>query len=227
MSFFRCKQARPAQYIISVKPTLRSVAVFWTTSHFPTSLCTASNVSCKRGTTRICCCSPVLQPRAAAEPVVRQSIDISFPPGAQQQTRRALLQRANKTHRRTDTVPLRRPCSAGSANNGPYGACLYRCSDVVNGIDDMDDGGATIRRVVRAKSARTRAERSSRRTVAKRSRRGLIECCSVFYFLTILSDQLSERLPHGLRRICRDGRTIAVDERSEVSFTQLYFTTKW
>ena len=53
-------------------------------------------------------------------PLLQQSIDISFPPGPQQQTRRTLLQWANGTDRRTDTVPFHRPCSAyyaGSANN--------------------------------------------------------------------------------------------------------------
>jgi len=45
----------------------------------------------------------VLPPRAAAAPAVQQSIDISNP-------RRMLLQRANGTDRRTDTVPFRRPC---------------------------------------------------------------------------------------------------------------------
>ena len=55
---------------------------------------------------------------AAAAPAVQQSIDISYSPGPQQQTRRA-AQRANWTDRRTDAVPLRRPCSAhydGSAS---------------------------------------------------------------------------------------------------------------
>jgi len=40
--------------------------------------------------------------RAAAAPAEQQSIDISYPPGAQQQTRRTLQQRANETDRRTD-----------------------------------------------------------------------------------------------------------------------------
>jgi len=40
--------------------------------------------------------------RAAAAPAVQQSIDIHYPPGTQQQTRRTLLQRANGTDRRTD-----------------------------------------------------------------------------------------------------------------------------
>jgi len=43
----------------------------------------------------------VLWPRAAAAPAEQQSIDISYPPGAQQQTGRTLLQRANETDRRT------------------------------------------------------------------------------------------------------------------------------
>jgi len=34
----------------------------------------------------------VLRPRAVAAPAVQQSIDISYPPGTQQQTRRTLLQ---------------------------------------------------------------------------------------------------------------------------------------
>jgi len=44
----------------------------------------------------------VLRSRAAATPAVQQSIDISYPPGPQQQTRRTLLQRANGTDRQTD-----------------------------------------------------------------------------------------------------------------------------
>jgi len=44
----------------------------------------------------------LLRPRAAAAPAVQQSIDISYPPGPQQQTRRTLLQRADGTARRTD-----------------------------------------------------------------------------------------------------------------------------
>ena len=59
---------------------------------------------------------------AAAAPAVQQSIDISCPPGPQQQTRRRLLQRENGTDRQTGghrTVTYR-PCStyyAKSANN--------------------------------------------------------------------------------------------------------------
>jgi len=35
--------------------------------------------------------------RAAAAPAVQQSIDISYPPGPQQQTRRTLLHQVNRT----------------------------------------------------------------------------------------------------------------------------------
>ena len=62
----------------------------------------------------------MLRSRAAAAPAVQHTIDIFYPPGPQQQTRRTLLQRANGTDRRTDTVPFHRPCAAyytGSANN--------------------------------------------------------------------------------------------------------------
>jgi len=41
-------------------------------------------------------------PRAAAAPAEQQSIDISCPPGPQQQTRRTLLQRSNGADTRTD-----------------------------------------------------------------------------------------------------------------------------
>jgi len=40
--------------------------------------------------------------RAAATTAVQQSIDISYPPSPQQQTRRTLLQRTNGIDRRTD-----------------------------------------------------------------------------------------------------------------------------
>jgi len=46
--------------------------------------------------------------RAASAPAVQQSIDISYPPGPQQQHYRTLLQQANGTDRQTDTVPLHR-----------------------------------------------------------------------------------------------------------------------
>jgi len=44
----------------------------------------------------------MLRQRAAAAPVVQQSINISYQPGPQQQTRRTLPQRANGTDRQTD-----------------------------------------------------------------------------------------------------------------------------
>jgi len=42
----------------------------------------------------------------------QQSIDISYSPGPQQQTRSSRVRQANGTDGRTDTVPLHRPCSA-------------------------------------------------------------------------------------------------------------------
>ena len=56
-----------------------------------------------RGVAAPCCCNADR---------VQQVIDISYPPGLQQQTRHTLLQRANWTDRGTDTVPFHRPCSA-------------------------------------------------------------------------------------------------------------------
>jgi len=44
----------------------------------------------------------VALPAFAVSPAVQQSIDISYPPGPQQQTRRTLLQRANGTEGPTD-----------------------------------------------------------------------------------------------------------------------------
>jgi len=80
------------------------------------SECSASYVSCERGTARIAAAR-----RAAAQlllSAVQQSIDIDIccKPGPQQQNRRTLLQRADKTDRQTDgqtdAVPLHRPGSA-------------------------------------------------------------------------------------------------------------------
>ena len=67
-------------------------------------VCSASYVSWQRDTARSCCWAPAVQ----------QSIDISCPPGAQQQTRRTLLQRSiNETVRRTDRrTPNRYPDTA-------------------------------------------------------------------------------------------------------------------
>ena len=64
------------------------------------------------------CCGVVLL--GARRPPL--SIDISCPPGAQQQTRRTPLLRSidgidRQTHRRTDIRPLHRPCSAYYADN--------------------------------------------------------------------------------------------------------------
>jgi len=58
----------------------------------------------------------VLWSRAAAAPApVQQPIDICYPAGPQQQTRRTLPQRANGTDRqtdgRTDTLPLHSPAA--------------------------------------------------------------------------------------------------------------------
>ena len=55
------------------------------------SRCSASYISCKRDTARICCCGAAMQ----------QSTDISRPPGPQQQTCHVLLQQANGTDSRT------------------------------------------------------------------------------------------------------------------------------
>ena len=56
---------------------------------------------------------------AAAAPGVQQLIDISCPPGPQQQTRLTLLRRANGSDRpwRTDTLALYRPCCAYYADS--------------------------------------------------------------------------------------------------------------
>jgi len=53
----------------------------------------------KRGTKQHLLLRALPRPRTAAAPAVQQSIDISYPPGPQQQTRRTLLQRANGTDR--------------------------------------------------------------------------------------------------------------------------------
>jgi len=44
----------------------------------------------------------VLRPSAAPAPAVQQSINVTYEPGPQQQTRRTLPQRANGTDRQTD-----------------------------------------------------------------------------------------------------------------------------
>jgi len=77
-----------------------------------TSQCSASHVSWQRDTARSCWWAPAVQ----------QSIAISCPPGPQQQTRRTLLQRSmdgtdRRADRRTDNIPLHRPCHI-FANSG-------------------------------------------------------------------------------------------------------------
>jgi len=70
-------------------------------------------VAAERRAVASCCCGAG---RAAIDRYL-------LPPDPQQQTRRTLLQRANVTDRRRDTVPSHRPCStfyAGTANNMNY-----------------------------------------------------------------------------------------------------------
>jgi len=74
-----------------------------------TSLSSASYISCQRDTARSCC-------RAQA---VQQSIDISYTPGPQQQTRTLLQRSIDGTDGRTDghrTVTLTQPTDASSVN---------------------------------------------------------------------------------------------------------------
>ena len=59
----------------------------------------------------------LLRPRTAMATAVQQSTDISYLPGPKQQTCHMLLQRANRRDRRTDTLPLQRPCTAYYANS--------------------------------------------------------------------------------------------------------------
>jgi len=58
----------------------------------------------------------------------QQMINISCSLGPQQQTHSNGVQRANRTDRQMDNVPLHRPCSiyyAGSANNNLTNNCHY------------------------------------------------------------------------------------------------------
>jgi len=76
------------------------------------SLCSAFYGGCKCNTVRICCWAPA--PAIDRYLLPRQ--------GAQQQTRRTLLLRSidgtdRRTHRRTDTRPLRRPCPHADSVN--------------------------------------------------------------------------------------------------------------
>jgi len=77
----------------------------------------------------------LLQRHCCWAPVVQQSIDISCPPGAQQQTRRTLLQRSIAgTDRETDTVPLHRHAAyyASSVNHSlsMYAELLIRKKNI-------------------------------------------------------------------------------------------------
>jgi len=65
-----------------------------------TSLCSASYVSCQRGTARICCCAPWCG--AAVVDRRAESFDISCSPGPKQQTRSNAVRRANGTDRRAN-----------------------------------------------------------------------------------------------------------------------------
>jgi len=76
------------------------------------SLCSAFYGGCKCNTVRICCWAPA--PAIDRYLLPRQ--------GAQQQTRRTLLLRSTdgtdrRTHRRTDSRPLRRPCPHADSVN--------------------------------------------------------------------------------------------------------------
>jgi len=60
----------------------------------PVAISVASVINAARRLLRLAC--------AAALPAVQKSIDISYTPGQQQQTRRTLLQPANGTYGQTD-----------------------------------------------------------------------------------------------------------------------------
>ena len=67
----------------------------------------------------------LLRRRCWRAPAVQQSIDVSWPPGPQQQTRRTLLQRSIAgTDRRTDIVQLHRPCRVQVAAVLTVNACI-------------------------------------------------------------------------------------------------------
>ena len=86
--------------------------------NFLTKLFVTSLRRCKRDTTRICCRSPCgcgygsKGGRACCSRAVQQSVDITCPRSAQQQTRRTLLQRSiDGTDGRTDAGQFHRPVS--------------------------------------------------------------------------------------------------------------------
>ena len=65
-------------------------------------ICSASYVSCERDAACVCCWAQAVQ----------QLINISCPPGAQQQTRSSRVQMMGQTDRQTDTWLLHKTCSA-------------------------------------------------------------------------------------------------------------------
>jgi len=78
----------------------------------------------------------VLRPRVAAAPAVQQSIDISYLPGPEQQTRRTLLQLANGTDGRMDrwthTVLYR------FVDPGPYASSANNTSSPMTILSDFE-----------------------------------------------------------------------------------------
>jgi len=79
--------------------------------HSQISRCPASYASCQRDTARICCCAPCCSPvKLWRRPCSNWYL---LPEGAAATaTRRRRLQWVNGTDRRTESVPLHRPCSA-------------------------------------------------------------------------------------------------------------------
>ena len=86
-----------------------------------TSLCSASYVSCKRGTARICCCAPCCGPVLLRHrPCSSRSISPTRRAHSSKPAARFCSGGIGQTDGQTDAVPLNRPCSAyyaGRANN--------------------------------------------------------------------------------------------------------------
>jgi len=82
------------------------------------SLCSAAYLGWQRGTAHICCCTPCC---GEAPLDVRQSVNISWLPGPQQQTCYSGTRRVNGTDGRTDARQLHRPCYTLFRN------CCSRC----------------------------------------------------------------------------------------------------
>ena len=103
-----------------------------------TSLCSwATYVRWKRDTTRICCCDPCCG-------AVQQSIDISYPPGPQQQTRCTLLQRTNGTDRRT---------YRGNDRRTPY-RFIDRSSSTTRAVPTSVDSPSMLFQIIRGEPNR-------------------------------------------------------------------------